>query len=62
MTFRGEEAMPVRGSAHEALSMFLGVWRAKGILTVVPVNWDQTRKQMAHFDSTLPLRTSSVRD
>lgn len=30
MTTKDGEATPVRGSAHEALSVFLGEWRAEG--------------------------------
>jgi len=31
MTTKDNEATPVRGSAHEALSVFLGEWRAEGM-------------------------------
>ena len=31
MTTRDSEAMPVRGSAHDALSIFLGEWHAEGM-------------------------------
>src|SRR4028118_2392733 len=31
MTIRDSEATPVRGRAHDALSIFLGKWRAEGI-------------------------------
>ena len=31
MTSKANEAMPVRDSAHDALSVFLGEWRAEGI-------------------------------
>ena len=31
MTTDNSDATPVRGSAHDALSLFLGNWRAEGM-------------------------------